>query len=370
MMWNWTIKSLFSQPGSLISSSLGIASAFILVIFFSAVWQGESEQIVAYPNKMKPDVWVMQKGVANMHMAMSFVWDWKADAIRKMPEVKNVTPILYLNTVVAVGDKKLFAFVVGLLGNDNRAGPWQISHGRKVENAGEIVIPEPISFLANVTLGDTMQVADKTFVVVGLSEGTYSSGNPVFFTLFADLQEILNSFGTYSYLMVDTFENVDKQVLAQKIKQQVDKVNAITHEEFIANDYSLAKQMGVEIIMIMTLICSVLAALIVGYSAYSLVNRKRKELAILKAIGASNRNVFVSVVGQSLIVTLIAFFLALGFALLVIPLIPQLVPQITVKVTLSALIELGLTALIVAVIGALIPASIVVRLDPASAYQN
>ena len=93
-MLNWTIKSLFSQRGSLIGSSIGIASAFILVIFFSAVWRGESEQIVAYPNKMKPEVWVMQKGVSNMHMAMSFVWDWKADVIRKMPEVKSVTAIL------------------------------------------------------------------------------------------------------------------------------------------------------------------------------------------------------------------------------------------------------------------------------------
>jgi len=369
-MLKWTIESLFSQRGSLIGSSLGIASAFILVIFFSAVWQGESDQIVAYPNKMKPDVWVMQKGVSNMHMAMSFVWDWKADVIQKMPEVKSVTPILYFNSVIVVGEQKLFGFVVGLLPNDKRAGPWEISQGRKVEGVDEIVIPAPIAKLAGVSLGDKVQLAEKTFTIVGYAEGTYSSANPVFFARFEDLEAILDSFGTYSYLMVDANANVEPDALVEKIKQNIDKVNALTHEEFIANDFALAKQMGVEIIFIMTLICSVLATLIVGYSAYSLVNRKRKELAILKALGATNNAVFTSIIIQSLLVTTFAFVITVLFAGLILPLVPLLVPQITVKITTTILIHLSIVAVFVSIIGSLLPAYKVVKLDPAIAYQN
>src|SRR5210317_1293230 len=133
-MLKWALKSLLHQKGSLIGSALGIASAFILVIFFDAVWQGESEQIVAYPNNVKPDIWVMQSGVGNMHMAMSFVWDWKATKIAGMPEVEQVTPILYLNTVITAADTKMFAFIVGLLPDGKRAGPWEMTAGRQVIN--------------------------------------------------------------------------------------------------------------------------------------------------------------------------------------------------------------------------------------------
>jgi len=348
---------------------MGIACAFILVIFFDAVWRGESVQIVAYPNNIKPDVWVMQSGVGNMHMAMSFVWDWKADKIAKMPGVKRVTPILYLNSVIVAGDQQMFAFIVGLLPDAERAGPWEMSAGRQIENPREAVIPDVLSKLTGVNIGDQLRITDKAFTVVGLSKGTYSSANAVLFVPFADLEDILSSTGTYSYLLVDAEEGVDARTLAEQIRNEVAKVNALPHEEFIKNDFAMAKQMGVEIIVMMTAICSTLAALIVGFTAYSLIMSKRRELAIIKALGITNNSIFYSVVVQSGLVTLFGFLVAALFALIVIPKIPEVLPQLTVMVSVNAIAQLGLIALFVAVIGTVIPTYMVVRLDPATAFH-
>jgi putative ABC transport system ATP-binding protein len=65
-MWQWAWKSLMGQRAGSLGGACGIAAAFVLVIFFDAVWKGESEQIVAYPREMDADVWVMQKGVSNL----------------------------------------------------------------------------------------------------------------------------------------------------------------------------------------------------------------------------------------------------------------------------------------------------------------
>lgn len=235
-MLKWSWKSLLSQRGTLVGSALGIACAFLLVIFFGAVFRGESSQIVAYPANMKPDVWVMQRGVGNMHMAMSFVWDWKADRIRAMEDVNRVTPILYQATVVRMGDWESFAFIVGLLpdGKD-RAGPWKMAAGRPIENPGEVVIPDVLSGLTGVGIGDSMAITDKRFNVVGLSAGTFSSANPIIFVSFSDLEDILSSTGTYSYLLVDAKEGVDPVALAERIRREVPKINALPHDELIRN---------------------------------------------------------------------------------------------------------------------------------------
>ncbi len=368
-MLKWAWKSLFSQKGSLIGSAAGIACAFILVIFFDAVWRGETEQIIAYPNNVKPDVWVMQSGVGNMHMAMSFVWDWKADKIASMPEVKNVTPILYLNNVIRAGDTEMFAFIVGLLPDAKRAGPWAMSAGRQIQNPREAIIPDVLSHITGVKIGDTLSITDKEFNVVGLSKGTFSSANSVLFVPFSDLEDILSSSGTYSYLLVDAHDNVEPKVLASKIMEEVEKINALPHDDFIANDFALARQMGVEVIVMMTVICSVLAALIVGFSAYSLVMRKRREIAIIKALGASNISIFYSVMIQTGIVTLLGFLLAVLFALLVVPGIPSLVPQLTILVSNEALMQLGIIALLVTILGAILPTYLVLRMDPATAFH-
>ncbi len=369
-MLRWAWKSLISRRLSLWTSVLGIASAFILVMFFDAVFRGESTQIVAYIQQAKPTVWVMQRGVSNMHMASSFIWDWKVDKIARMPEVKKATPILYLNSVVRAGGKDWFSYIVGLEPEATRAGPQYLAAGKAMPGPGEVVIPDIIGKLANTRIGDTVYITDEKMKVVGLSSKTFSMANPVFFVAFSDLDDILSASGTYSYLMVDAKPGVDAQQLADKIMAEVDKVNALTHEDFVNNDFTMALKMGVEIISMMTIIGSALAVLIVGFTSYTQVMSKRRELGIAKAVGIPNRVIYVAVVFQSMCLTALGFALAAAFAFLVMPHIHKALPQITLVVSPGAVAEMGLVALVVAILGALIPAWTVARLDPALVFQN
>ena len=369
-MWTWTWKSLVAQRAGSLGGACGIAGAFVLVIFFDAVWRGESEQIVTYVREMDADVWVMQRGVANMHMASSFVWDWKADAIAAMPGVSRVTPILYLNSVYHVNDRRSFGYVVGLQPGSARAGPWELTAGRTVAASGEAVIPAELARLAGTRLGDPVTIADRRLAVVGLSAGTYSAANTIIFVAMADLEDMLSLAGAYSFLLVDAGEGVDAGALAGRIRSDVDKVNALTQEEFIRNDFAMAMQMGVEIILLMTVISGVLAALIVAFTASSLVMRGRRELAVAKALGATNRSVLAAVVLQATAVTVVGCAMAIAFALFVMPWIPMLVPQLTLALSMAAAARVAAIALFVAVAGAILPGALVAAVDPATAFHR
>jgi putative ABC transport system permease protein len=363
-------KSLTAQPAGLFGSVTCIAGAFILVIFFDAVWRGESERIVAYLRDTEADVWVMQRGVHNMHMATSFVWDWKADVIAGMPGVRRVTPIVYLSGVVDMKGRQSFSYIVGFDPEDARAGPRELAAGRTLEGTGETVIPDVLARLTGTEIGDTVTVRNETFTVVGLSRGTYSLANAITFVHMDDLKDILSATGTYSYLMVDAEEGVDPRALAARIKQEVEKVNALAREDFIRNDFGLAMQMGVQLISIMTAISAALAALIVGFTAYSLVARRRRELAVVKAVGVGNRALIGGVVFQALTVTLLGFLLATITAFTIVPLVPLVAPQLTLMISIANIANVGLAALPVALAGALLPAHLVSRVDPASAFQG
>jgi len=368
-MFRWAWKSLLTQKTGVFGSAAGVASAFILVIFFDAVFRGESTQIITYIEHTRPNIWVMQRGVSNMHMASSFLWDWKADKIATLPGVKQVTPILYLNSVVNIGDQKALSYVVGLEPGSARAGPWEMEAGRSLPKPGEAIIPAVMATLADIGIGDTVSITDKSFKVVGLSKDTYSMANSITFVTFKDLEDILSSTGTYSYLLVDTDEGVDANELSTRIMNDVEKINAMPHEEFIKSDYRMSMQMGLEIIFLMTVICSALATLIVGFTAYSQVMNKRRELAIAKALGMRNMSIVNSVIFQSVAITSLGFLMAVIFALTIIPRISTLVPQVSLLVSPSAFIQIGLVALVVAIVGSLIPAYYVSRLDPTSAFH-
>lgn len=369
-MLRWTLKSLIHEPLHLVASLGAVAGAFILVIFFEAVFAGESRQIVAYLRYSDADVWVMQKGVSNMHMATSFVWDWKAEGVRGVEGVARVTPILYLNTVMLAGGRNWFSFIVGIEEGDSRAGPWTEVEGKRLPGAGEAIVPAVLARLAGLKIGDEVSIADHRFDVVGLSEGTFSMANSVTFVTMSDLADVMSTFGTMSYFLVDAEPGVDRAELAERIRREVEKVNAVPIEQFIEYDWNLAMQMGLEIIGLMTVIGGALAILLAGFTVYSHISRRERELAVMKALGVPNLEILWSVLIQSSWIVGLGFLLALALMFLATPLTATFVPQVTLHVTGPALLRVGLCAFFVTIVATIIPLRRVMRVDPATAFQT
>jgi putative ABC transport system permease protein len=366
----WTLKSLFAEPLHLLASAAAVAGAFALVIFFEAVFAGESKQIVAYIRHSGADVWVMQKGVSNMHMATSFVRDWKGDEVKDVDGVKNVTPILYLNTVMKAGGRHWFSFVVGLDAGKPRAGPWKIAAGKRVPEKGEAVVPSVLARLAGVKPGDEILIADKRLKVSGFSQGTFSMANSVTFVTMSDLSDIMSTSGTMSYFLVDAAPGVDAADLAARIRDSVEKVEALPSGKFMDNDWNVAMQMGLEIIGMMTVIGGALAVLLTGFIVYSGISRRERELAVALALGVRPRAVYASAVIQAGWIVLCGFAMAAALVSLAVPVTQAVLPQVTLLVTAEALLRVGAAAIVVTLIASLLPARRLARVDPALAFAG
>lgn len=368
-MLRWTLKSLVSDPWGLAASLAATACAYLLVVIFQAMFAGEAEQIVAYVRNAKADVWVMQRDVSNMHMATSYMQDWKAKQVEMVEGVERVDSILYLYTVVEAAGKPWFAFIVGLESSAELAGPWATAAGKKLPAPGEAVVPSVFAEVYDAGLGQDLSITDHSFVVVGLSEGTFSMANSVIFVHKNDLEDVMSSLDIVSYILVETASGESARLVAERIEREVEGVNALTHEEFLANDKALAMQMGVDVIAMMTLVTGGLATLLVGFTIYSHTERRRKELAVARAIGVGNRALYLSAVVPALLLSLASAALAGIIASIVAPLVSALVPMITLEVSFVSVLRIGAVGVVVAVVASLIPARRLVKIDPVSAFQ-
>lgn len=369
-MFRWTIKSLVSEPLNFFLTSLVVGIALLLVIFFEAVFHGESQKIIAYPQNINPDVWVMQRGVFNMHMATSFIWDWKKDRVEEVEGVADVTPILYLNSIVEAGSRHWFSFVVGLKQGNKRAGPWSMATGSSHPGKGEAIIPELLGMIANVMLGDTIRIANKTFTIVGFSKDTFSMANSIAFISYADLRDIMSLSGSDSYLLVDAEPGVDPSLLAQRIKENVSKVNALTSAEFIKNDRELALQMGVELIGIMTIVGTCLAVSLVIFMLYMFMEKRRRDIAILKALGFGKFAIISSAIIQAFCITMTGLVTAVILMYTADFLTDAFYPQVSMLITPESLMRVGLVSLLIAVLASLIPICQTMKVDPLLAFQR
>lgn len=369
-MWKWAFREFLHAPQQLLASVAAVAGAFALVLFFEGIFAGESEQIVALIDKTEADVWVMQKGVGNMHMTNSFVSDWKIDAVAEVEGVRKVTPILYLNSVIGAAGRNWFSFVVGLEPGDTRAGPWEMAQGAPSPGPGEAVVPDIFASDAGLKIGDTVNIAGRDFTVSGFSTDTFSMANSITFVALDDLADTMSSIGSVSYLLVDAVPGTDAAVLAARITEEVEKVNALPRAEFIRRDFSLAVQMGLEIVWMMTLIGGAMAVLLTGFIVYSHVSERERELAVMKALGVRDRAIWGSILAQALAIGVLAFALAVGVMLLAIPLTAQLMPKVSLALTGAALLRTGSTAVLVSLLAAIVPVWRVLAVDPVTAFQQ
>ncbi|MEJ2130421.1 MAG: hypothetical protein P8Y95_02065 [Gammaproteobacteria bacterium] len=274
-----------------------------------------------------------------------------------------------MNSVVEGGGERWFAYVVGLDVPSALAGPWSMRAGREQPSTGEAVVPAAFAERTDLGLGDTVQIAGKDFIVVGLSEDTFSMANSVVFVTKADLEDIMSSLDIFSFLLVKAAAGTDPSVLAAEIERRVENVSALPSERFVANDYRMAMQMGVETVALMTVIGAALAVLLVVFTVYSQVTRQRQELAVAKALGTTNAALYVSVMLQAAILTLLGVSLAALLAALTMPVVTALVPAAAVKLTFASVIRSALVGLGVALCASVVPVRQVARVDPMNAFN-
>ena len=368
-MWAWALRSLWHDTAGFVASILATAGAFLLVMVFQAVYVGESQQVVAYVDKVDADIWVLQRGVSNMHMATSYLSADKVAAVRRMPGVEQAEGILYLNTVVSAPRYQWFAYVVGLDSDSTLAAPWSVSEGVTVPGPGQISVPRILAEQAGLSLGDVLRIADRTFTIAGLTEETFSMANSVLFVSRLALEDLLSAFDIVSFIALKTDGSVDPEVLARQIAHDLD-VEALTKDQFVTNDRQLAMQMGVETIALMTVIGGTLAAVLVAFTVYAQVLRQRAAHAAIRALGATAFQLLATVLMQAFIVTLTGVAVAGGLAAIAMPLITAWIPQIQLQFSTAILVNVAVVGLVVALVASWWPARQLIGIDPVRAFRT
>lgn len=369
-MLTWALRSLLADRGALLASAAGVGLALLLAIVVEGVFAGEAEQIVAYPKRAGADVWAMQEGVANMHMATSFVHEARIADVAALPGVAAVEDILYVNGFLEAAGDEWFAYLVGQRDGASFGGPWAMAEGRAVHGPGEVVLPDVIAGKSEVGLGDTVSVAARTLTVVGLSSGTYSMANPVVFLHRQDLAAVLDAPRSTSYLLVEIEEGADPVTVVSAIEEADLGLSAMTRAGFVESDRAMAMHMGADVIALMSGVGTTVAILLVAFTVYAGVIRRRRELAVAMAIGAGPSAVLAAVMAQSLVVAALGYVGALGLALVLRPALRATLPEVTVLFSARPLLELGLLSLGVAVLASWVPARRVANLDPAEAFSS
>ena len=345
----------------------GVALAVMLVLILNGFVTGLNAQIGAYLDHEPGTLVVAQDGVENLLGITSQLPDTAAATV-KARGAAQVIPILSQAIIFERHGRKQTAYLVGY-DPQIGGGPWRMAAGREPKNDKEILFDSILAAQHEIQLGDSIEIMDRDFTVVGFSEGTNSWMTGYLFVRKTAAETLLRAPGAASFLLVTPAARIGTEELRTRLKD-VSGIEVLTKQEMIANDLKLFGKVFSTPIQLMAAIAFLVGALIVGLVIYTATVERQREYGVLKAIGARNGMLYRVVTIQALIAAGTGSVLGVAAAFGAAQLIMAWRPQFLITFEPSTIVQSLVAGFLMALLAALFPARVVAGLAPAEVFRK
>ncbi len=266
--------------------------------------------------------------------------------------------------------------------------PLTIVSGRPPSGPNEIAIDKHTARLAQLDVGDHTTVLSKgtphQAIIVGITRfGDVDTPGGLSVVLFDDVtaQAILNQPGQIDAIAVTAHDGVTPDQLVARIAPIVGTANEVItgatltreHQNDIGKDIS---QFGVFLTMF-ALIALFVGAFIINNTFSIIVSQRTKEMALLRAVGASGRQIRVAVLAEAAVTGLVASTIGLaagvGIAKGLRALLAALgvdIPLHTLSITTATVVASIVVGFVITVASAVFPARRASRVAPIAALRD
>ena len=262
---------------------------------------------------------------------------------------------------------------------DTLGGPTHLIEGKPIRDGRDVVIDVGLSKRFNLKPGDPLIISDYEFRVAGITSGSsamfstfvfVSYDGMIDFFLESEVAPDISTFPLLSYLLVETEEGVTPEVVAKRIEQQVSAVDVYLPQELANNDVALGEELFGPIMNVLIILSYIIGMLVIGLIIYSDVGLRRRNYAVMKALGFSQLKIAKGIIAQTSILVLFSFPSGVLLAYLAAKGIEVNMPVYLVQIIdASGLAKVFLGVVVMTLIGSLLPLRLIARTDPAIAFQ-
>jgi putative ABC transport system permease protein len=264
-----------------------------------------------------------------------------------------------------------------------------IRSGRLPSGPGELVVDAKTATDTGYKVGDRVKVLfqgpAKTFTVsgiIGFGQADNLGGARLVGFDLATAQELLNRNGKFDEIDAAAAEGVTPEQLRDRVRAVLDPRYEVLTGAELAEDTAAQINDTIGRFLSTALLAFAFVALLVGgfliFNTFTIIVAQRtRELALLRCLGASRRQVMSSVLLESLIVAVIASLVGLGLGVLIASGLKALlstflggdIPTTGIQFQPRTVIVSLAVGVIITVLAALLPALKATRVPPVAALQ-
>jgi putative ABC transport system permease protein len=362
-------KNLLRQRARTVLTVLGISVGITTVVALGVVVGGmrmtAQHMIRAYDS----DFIVARKGAADL--TLSTVSEEEADGVAARSDVERTIRALF--DITQVGDNPYFA-TIGVRPEDIAETPPNLVEGAilSADATDEIMLGNGAAGNLRASVGSIVNVEKRDYRVVAIYHtGNTWEDNGAIVPL-SSLQEATGKRGTVTAVYVSVRAGTDPEAVAGSIREQSPLLTTVKNlDEMSRVDQG---------IVLMDALNLAVSALAVGIGAIGVMNtmvmsvyERTREIGILRAVGWRGSRILRMIVGESLLLCLVATVVGSGLGVLasrLVLLFPAVRSLLEPTYTIDIFVRGLVVAIAVALVGAIYPAIRAVRLSPMEALRH
>jgi putative ABC transport system permease protein len=289
----------------------------------------------------------------------------------------------------AIGNPGQGAPTFGMSYVSGALSPWQLSADSRAPGPGELVLDKGAADKGDLVIGETVTVLTQTgpheFPLVGIARfGSADSPGGATVAIFdlATAQEVLlGRAGELDAVMVDATEGVDEVDLTARVAAVLpDGVEALTGTQITEENQDVMEE-GLTFFNTFLLVFAAIALVVACFTIYNtfqiVVTQRSREMALLRAVGASRRQVLAAQLLEAVVVGVLASVAGLAAGVFVAGLLKGMLDGFGIDIPAGGTVLQARTALVALVVGTLVtvvsavfPAVRASRIPPLAALHD
>ena len=340
-----TLRDLQHRAARVASVVIGTAVVLTLLFLISGLveqFHREPRDTIA---NLGAERWMVPEGASGAFTSAAI----SPAAIAQEVEGAEASPVVIGRETIEHDGETRDVVVIGY--EPGGIGQPEVPDGQLPSGEGQIVIDDS----SGVSVGDAVDLGGASRVVSGRSDrATMFAGMPIVFVPIDTAQEL---FYRGQPLAAAVLLDGEPAVLP-------DGYHTLGNED-IAEDAMRPLERSISSVNIVRILLWFVAAMIIGTMTYLAALERLRDMAVLKAIGASTRQLATSIAVEGALIALVSALLAAGLQVLAVPVFP-----LEVSVPTRALWQVPVIAVIVALVAGIAGLRKAVRVDPALAFAG
>ena len=314
------LRNITRQKTRTVLTVIGILIGIAAIVALGSISEGLRVQISKSLEQSSSLITVIEESNGNLFMSMgsSELSQETVDEIMSVDGIDEATAVIYkvgyLEDSSGFGQPTLFES--GVRPEDIELFTTEgvvLSEGELLEE-GDVdyaMVGWTLSETLDLEVGDTITVEERDFTIKGIYEEFGDPGLDSGVIIPLDVAQDLFETDMYSAVIVYPEDIDEVQELADSIEDSVEGVSAFTTAEFAKQIGQIVDQIGFFTIGIAA-ISAIVGGLGVMNTMIMSVMERRREIGVLKAIGATNSYILKMILIESALISLIGGLLGLG----------------------------------------------------------